>query len=345
MKAFKFYLCFIVVFFFALSGFSAPGGDTTMISDSIERITNLNLNQPPGDSATIKDIIAIKLITQKPISTFTTLYADGIKINNLKPWKVSESEKIVFFKLNDSLEHLLLRFTESKSGEKNILAVIFSVGTDTESLAKAKDPIYIEVNQHINPGWVWVMTILFLGLIFAAIKYNALKDDNNLYYSLSRTQLFYWTILFVFSYLYICFGTGSLPDIPGSILIILGISIGTTAATKVIENRPGAVVVIDPKAKSEGWFMDILSDGTSINIQRFQNVIFNLVFGIIFIQRTVTTNVLPAFDDNVLLLLGISSGAYAGLKLTEPTKEQQTLPPPVNNDSAPSQQANAAANK
>ena len=77
----------MAAFFLALSAFSAPGGDTTTVKDSIVKITNLNYSQPPGDSGMIKDIIAIKLITQKPISTFTTLYADGIKIGNLKPWK------------------------------------------------------------------------------------------------------------------------------------------------------------------------------------------------------------------------------------------------------------------
>ncbi len=333
MKAFKCYLCFIVGFLFALPAFSQPGDSIPPVKDSVVKVSNLN--QPPSDSARIKDIIAIKLFTQKPISTFTTLYVDGIQIGNLKPWKVSESEKIVFFQLNENIKTLLLQFTESKSAEKNVIAVIFSVGTNIKSLAKASDPMYIEVNQRINLAWVWLMTILFLGLVFAAIKYNALKDDNNLYYSLGRTQLFYWTFLFVFSYLYICFGTGSLPDIPTSILVILGISIGTTAATRIIENRPGTPVIIDPKAKSEGWFMDILSDGSSINIQRFQNVIFNLVFGIIFIQKTIATNVLPAFDDNVLLLLGISSGTYAGMKLTEPTKEQQKPLPPVNDSPPP----------
>src|SRR5438045_2469525 len=110
MKTLKFYLCFTALFFFVLPAISAPYGDSTTVKDSIVKITNLNYSVPPGDSATIKDIIAVKLFTQKPVSIFTTLYADGIKIGNLKPWKTSESEKTVFFQLNDSLESLLLKF-------------------------------------------------------------------------------------------------------------------------------------------------------------------------------------------------------------------------------------------
>src|SRR3954463_836877 len=51
--------------------------------DSIARVYNLSSNE---DSAKINDIIAIKLVTQKPISSFNTLYINGIK-TGLKPWK------------------------------------------------------------------------------------------------------------------------------------------------------------------------------------------------------------------------------------------------------------------
>src|SRR5207247_563920 len=101
---------------------------------------------------------------------------------------------------------------------------------------------------------------------------------------------------------------------------------------KLIENKTKEVVKLDPNARSEGFLIDILSDGSSINIHRFQNVVFNLVFGLIFIQKTISTHLLPSFDDNVLLLLGISSGAYAGLKITETTKEQNRPLPTVGTD-------------
>jgi hypothetical protein len=141
-------------------------------------------------------------------------------------------------------------------------------------------------------------------------------------------------MVIVFCYLILSSHTGVIPDIPGSVLTILGISLGTTALGKVIDNDNKDKVPIDLKAKSEGLLYDILSDGTSINIQRFQNVVFNLVFGVIFIQMTFATWKLPVFDNNMLLLLGISSGAYAGLKTTEATKDQNKPLPPVVNDPA-----------
>jgi hypothetical protein len=191
------------------------------------------------------------------------------------------------------------------------------------------------LKQKIKPAWAWIMFVILVMLTALALYKNVLKDDNNLYYSLGRVQLFYWTMLFVVCYIFLCFSTNTLPDIPTSTLIILGISIGTTAAAKIVDNEDKRKVKIDPDAKSEGFIMDILSDGTSINIHRFQNVIFHLVFGLIFIQKAISTSQIPDFDDTILLLLGISSGAYATLKITEPVKEQQKPPPQTGTDPPP----------
>ncbi len=299
-------------------------------ADSIISIINLGSQH---DSAKINEVLAFKIYTSKSIATFNTLYVDGVRIGGLQPWKLNECDKIVFFKLDTAFQNLVLQFLESKSIDKTIIPVRFSLGDTSNCSTKQGYPIYIEVKQKLKPLWVWWVVVLLLMVISAIALYkNILKDDNNLYYSLGRTQLFYWSLIFVFAYLYICKHTGALPDIPGSVLTLIGISVATTAASKVIENKTKEKVVIDPAAKSEGWFLDILSDGSSINIQRFQNVIFNLVFGIIFIQKSIATNLLPDFDDNVLILLGISSGTYAGLKITEATKEQNQPAAPVGTD-------------
>lgn len=297
-----------------------------VITDSIEYIKNIYSYR---DSAKINDVIAVKLRTSKAISSFNTLFLNGIKLNDLAPWKTSECDRTVFFRLNSSVERLVLQFADNEQSDKSIVKAYFAIGDTSECRARAIDPIYLEVKQKLKPLWGWIMAITLFIMIVLGLWNNILKDDNNLYYSLGRSQLFCWTIVFLISYIYICLRTGVLPDIPASVLIILGISIGTTATAKVVENTSKPATVIDADAKSEGWFLDILSDGSSINIQRFQSVIFNLVFGLIFIQKAVGTNLLPDFDNNTLLLLGISSAAYAGLKKTEATKEQRKTAPPV----------------
>ncbi len=297
--------------------------------DTIVSVKNLN---NLSDTASIGDVIAISIKkTKRSDSLFTHLYLNGIMTVGLKPWrKIScgaDSNLVVYFKLDEPVKVLLDSFSNNQSDIHRIIPVEIALG-DKFLCQTRPQGLVVQFNQQINKFWIWFLAIIICGLSFFALYHNILKDDYNLYYSLSRSQLFYWTLLFVICYLYICLHTAALPLLTPSILAILGISAGTTAMGSVIENnrKKKNLTPIDPTAKSEGWFLDILSDGSSINIQRFQNVIFNLVFGIIFIQRTLANGTLPDFDDNILLLMGISSVTYAGLKTTEMQKEQQKQP-------------------
>jgi hypothetical protein len=287
--------------------------------DSILSVTNLGVQK---DSTRIKEIIVIKVNTYKPLDSLTTLYVDGIATVGLKPWKTNDADKTLYFRLDDQVQNTLLNFLESNPFEKSILKVYFSVGGPHSYISNNHQPLYVEVRQKISHLWIWAAAILLILLAGISLNCNILKDDNNLYYSLGRTQLFYWTVLVLIAYISICFKTDTIPDLPLSVLAILGISMSTTAVSKLVENKNKSEVPIDKSAKSEGFFFDILSDGSSINIQRFQNVAFNLFFGVIFLQKAFANHIMPDFDQNVLILMGISSGAYAGLKNTETTKDQ-----------------------
>ena len=297
--------------------------------DSIINVENLGIRR---DSSRIRQVIAIKIATSKHIQSYNTLYIEGIPLKSLKPWKYNDYEKIIYFRLNDSVQTILLKFLGNSPFEKSTLAVYFGVGNSSRNLSNIHFPIYVEVRQKISHIWILVAGAILLILAGAGLQHHILKDDNNLYYSLGRTQLFYWTVLVLIAYLAIGFTTDAIPDLPLSVLAILGISVSTTAVAKLIENKIKSDVPIDKTAKSEGFFLDILSDGTSINIQRFQNVAFNLFFGVIFLQKAFSNHILPDFDQNVLILMGISSGAYAALKNSEAVKEQNELPKQTGDD-------------
>jgi hypothetical protein len=287
--------------------------------DTIISVKSLG-TQP--DSAKLKQVIAIRISSAKDAEIFSTLYVDGIAMPKLKPWKINAGDKILFFPLNTDVQEVLLNFLQSSPFEKSVIPVYFSVGTPKQALVNNKIPIYVEVRQRIATWWIWLAAVVLIVLAIASLKYNILKDDNNLYYSLGRTQLFFWTLLVLSAYIMICLKTDTIPDLPLSVLGILSISVSTTAVSKLIENKNKAGIPIDKNAKSEGFFLDILSDGSSINIQRFQNVAFNLFFGVVFLQKAFANHIMPDFDQNVLILMGISAGTYAGLKNTEATKEQ-----------------------
>jgi len=299
--------------------------------DSVLSITNLVSGK---DSVKINEVIAIQLRSSQSIKKYNTLYLNGMKVEGLAPLDHNEFDKIVYFKLNRDVQDLAEKFLASKPVNKVVLPVSFSISNQRTILTGA-NLMQLEVKQNISEWGIWIMAAMLFFLVILALRHNILKDDNNVYYSLGRTQLLYWTVIIAMAYIYLCYVNGTLPDIPPSVLIILGISAATTAATKVIENDKNKdFVPIDPHAKSQGLFIDILSDAHSINIQRFQNVVFNLLFGIVLIEKTLSTNVIPEFDNNVLLLLGISAGTYAGLKSTEtnnkpiPVADPTSLNPP-----------------
>ncbi len=294
---------------------------SSVLAGAIVSIKNMRSKK---DSARIDEIIEIKVVTYKSLDSLTTLYIDGKKILGLTG-RPDKNDQAIYFELNEGVQDTLDRYLKGFPFSKSIVPVVFSLGNTNKPLIRSKDPFYIEVRHKMPLFYILLITILIAVLAGAALFKNALKDETDLYYSLARVQMFYWTILVVAAYLHICFTTGAIPAISNSILVILGISIATTAAARLVDNnRDGAP--INPNAKSEGLLVDILSDGTGINIQRFQNVVFNVFFGVLFIQRATSTHIMPDFDDNALLLMGISATTYAGLKTMEDKKPQNQSP-------------------
>ncbi|MDO3627579.1 hypothetical protein [Mucilaginibacter sp. BT774] len=138
-------------------------------------------------------------------------------------------------------------------------------------------------------------------------------------YSLSRVLFSFWTLLVFFSICYIIFVTGELPDIKSSTLALMGIAAGTTVAGRAIDNiqagNPNLVRIQD--LKDEGFLTDILSDANGVSISRFQTLCFNLIYGGFFLSTVFAKNELFNFKPETLTLLGLSSGAYALLKIPE----------------------------
>ena len=70
-------------------------------------------------------------------------------------------------------------------------------------------------------------------------------------------------------------------------------------------------------------------------MHRLQSVIFNLVFGVIFIAYLITKKAFPDFSDTELALLGVSSGAYLALKTNENKVVAATLQPNDTTENPP----------
>jgi len=182
-----------------------------------------------------------------------------------------------------------------------------------------------------------VAAVLGIGFLVVARKTGALRDKEpppmntdgtrtsvlptNRAYSLSRTQIAVWTLLVVYAYLFIWLITGEYnTEIPRTILAILGISAGTYATASAIDKekeqdtgaRTGTTV-----ASTDGVVRDLLSLQGGASLHRVQFGLWSIVLMIVFVVTVYDTLAMPSFNEGLLGLMGISSAAYAGMKIPE----------------------------
>lgn len=197
----------------------------------------------------------------------------------------------------------------------------------------------------IRTGYFWLSVIcivIIFFLYFFATRSGLLKDDSKLKadkkpYSLSRTQLAYWTLIVAVAYLFIALVTGELAPLSTSTLILLGISGLTTTVASNIDNsdkRNGRIRTQDDDP-SEGFYTDLISDTNGVSVTRFQMVIFNLILGVFFVIEVFTKLKMPDFDNNLLILMGISNGTYTSLKAGENKTGNTTTAASVTQAAAP----------
>lgn len=174
------------------------------------------------------------------------------------------------------------------------------------------------------------LIILFITttlLIWLGARTSILKDfsiqDKTAPYSWSRTQLAFWTGIIFSSFLFLFFKYKEVPGLSDVNLILLGIAATTTASAKLVDDSQKNNPDRAQDKPSEGFLRDILSDKNGISIHRLQNVLWTLAVGIIYINFVAASKELPdetVLTNNLLILMGISTGAYLGLKITENAK-------------------------
>ena len=147
-------------------------------------------------------------------------------------------------------------------------------------------------------------------------------------FSMSRCQLAFWFVLITGAFLFIWGLTGQYNGIitPQS-LTLLGISgltsLGAVAvdAVKGDPAPPPAPGVAAPPAPPvpthSNFFADILTDSSGVVLHRLQILVWTLILGAISIRAVYSSLSLPPLDENLLILMGISSGLYVGFKFPE----------------------------
>jgi hypothetical protein len=180
-------------------------------------------------------------------------------------------------------------------------------------------------------------------MIWAARETDILRDAQDVAagqrrpYSLGRCQMAFWSMLLTTAFLVLWLITGTYNGILTSqSLILLGISGATALGAVSIDGSKVATAAADadkaakaavaaglqappaPVAPHHTRFLDdILTDKNGIALQRLQVLIWTLVLGAISIWSIYRNLSLPAFDETLLTMSGISSGLYVGFKFPE----------------------------
>jgi len=190
--------------------------------------------------------------------------------------------------------------------------------------------------------WLFVLVEIVLIGIFAVLAARTallrdvdptITDFTQRPYSLAKSQLAFWTVIIIGTYLYIFMAnpTGIVNVLNATALELLGISMATSAAAAVtgapaapaprtpvpFSTRPLQAQAAPPSQRHLTYIDDVLSDNQGMNIHRLQMALWTLVFGGVFVYLCFSNRSFPDFDQQVFVLMGISSGTYVWFRRTE----------------------------
>jgi hypothetical protein len=203
------------------------------------------------------------------------------------------------------------------------LSVKLDAGTaDKAYTCTSADNLRLEIYHPASLIFAAIVVGLFLILTIILVfflKLNFIRDSSAADpkpYSLSRFQLLWWTVIIISCYILLFAIRDDFGLLSQSTLILLGISAAGTGFSALVDysvNDKGT----QPAQPGKNFFYDILSDNNGVNIHRYQNFIFTIVFGIVFVYKVFSTANMPNFGVLELSLMGLSTATYVGLKTNE----------------------------
>lgn len=191
--------------------------------------------------------------------------------------------------------------------------------------------------------------VIMIGAVMLAKRSEILRDKttdlsgdvSRKPYSLSRVQLFVWTLIVACTFILGCAYKGTFTGIiNNTALILMGISLATTVGGSIVDSTVSGsgnsivakeVLMNNTQRTQASLVVDVLSDSRGVSVHRFQAVVFNVIFAAIFLYKFARTGEFPEFGEQELTLMGISQAGYVGLKANEkptPNEYSSTTPRP-----------------
>lgn len=139
-------------------------------------------------------------------------------------------------------------------------------------------------------------------------------------FSLSNVQIMMWTLLVLYAFCFVWVANGILLDISSGVLVLLGISGGTSVLSRGIDQMASAGEAPPPIVDTASLKDLVINDNGEFDLLRFQMLgftLFTLAYSFVSVIRS---EGLPQIPDNLYMLMGISSGAYVGGKVADNMK-------------------------
>ncbi|MFN0080535.1 MAG: hypothetical protein ACKVY0_29050 [Prosthecobacter sp.] len=143
-------------------------------------------------------------------------------------------------------------------------------------------------------------------------------------WSVSRVTFAMWLGVCTSCYVYLWAMRMDVQVLSGSAPLLLGIHGSTLLAASFIK----ASRQVQNLTPTQGFLMDLVTEGGEAEVSRLQMVVWNVVLGVVFVWQTFARWEMPEFDANLMALMGISSTAYVGYKWNASQKQDQTASNP-----------------
>jgi len=147
-------------------------------------------------------------------------------------------------------------------------------------------------------------------------------------FSLAKTQLAFWTNIIAIVMVCQYFFNDGFVIISNTAWLLLGMGAVTRGTSYIMDSREvkkeeKGEITRHQNINSRGFWTDILTDENGLSIQRLQKVIFHIIGAVFFIYQSFRDYEIPELDNGLLILMGVSSATYLGLKTNENANNEQ----------------------
>jgi len=138
--------------------------------------------------------------------------------------------------------------------------------------------------------------------------------------SLSLAQILLWTVLVFSASFYVLVVSGKLLDLTNDVLILLGITGGSSIIAKITasarDGKGREIVAMDPR---DPKWLDLFQTEGRPDLYKVQMALFTTFAAVCVTSKIYGTLEFPELPAGLLTLIGISNGVYLGSKATSKT--------------------------